>query len=364
MESGSASHENNLPAPQNEQSRSPARGRAQIGAGYFLITMGIIIGFFGFGALRPNSNKEIWIYIVGAALAFVAACVLSLAATLLRRGRKHLVPVLPLDAVPAGDFVLYLRAFTDDIKFTEVKVSNRGTASSPVLAPVPRTEEEQIRDAVLPFGPLIAVGRPGEPLPELGAQRGYLRHDSWQGTVLAMMRAAHLVLLSAGLSQGLHWELTQAIANVPPERLVLIIPMDHQEYSQFRQQLSHCFPQGLPPYPEGKTVKYSEKIRGVIYFNPDWDPAFARFDLESARGNKIRTIESHFVYGLQPVYQKLGAPWPGVENLPLLPTAVPQYWPLRRQLTRYYVTLAFSALFTLGSVVFVSFALVSMITSG
>jgi len=300
---------------------------------------------------------------VGAALAFVAAGVLSLAAKLLRQGRQHLVPVLPLDTVPAGDFVLYLRAFTDDIKFTEVKISNRGTASSPVIAPVPRTEEEQIRDAVQPSGPLIAVGRPGEPLPELGAQRGYLRHDSWQDTVLAMMRAARLVLLSAGLSQGLYWELTQAIANVPPERLVLIIPMDHQEYAQFRQQLSHCFPQGLPPYPEGKTVKYSEKIRGVIYFGPHWDAVFVRFDLESSRGNKIRTIESHFVYGLQPVYQQLDAPWPGVENLPLLPTAVPQYWPLRRQLARYYVGLAFSVLITLGSVVLVFFALVSIIMS-
>jgi hypothetical protein len=256
--------------------------------------------------------------------------------------------------------VLYLRAFTDDAKLTEVEIAYRGTGNV-ITVPVPRTEEEQMRDAVRPFGPLIAVGRPGESLPELGAQRGYLRHDSWQSTVLAMMRAARLVLLSAGLSEGLYWELTQAIANVPPERLVLIIPMNHQEYAQFWQQLSHCFPRGLPPYPEGTTIKYPEKIRGAIYFNPDWNPVFVRFDLESARGNQFRTIESHFVYGLQPVYQRLGALWPGVQ---LLPTKVPKAWPLRKQLARYYTSMVFFVLVALGFVVLAFFAIVLIIIPG
>jgi hypothetical protein len=84
MESGNSSHENNLPAPQNEHLRSPILGHAQIVASYSLIAIGGIIGFFGFGALRPNSHKEIWVYIIGAVLAFVAAYALSLATKLLR----------------------------------------------------------------------------------------------------------------------------------------------------------------------------------------------------------------------------------------------------------------------------------------
>ena len=56
--------------------------------------------------------------------------------------------------------VLYLRSFADD-----------GCAARRYGA---LTEEEQLAKALAWVGPLLAVGRPGEVLPHVGAQRIYV----------------------------------------------------------------------------------------------------------------------------------------------------------------------------------------------
>ncbi|HEX8866185.1 MAG TPA: hypothetical protein VF821_11065, partial [Lentzea sp.] len=86
-----------------------------------------------------------------------------------------------------------------------------------------RTEEEQIALALRPAGRLVAVGRPGEPLPEVGALRLYLRDDEWQAAVLDLMGRARLVVLAVGRGDGLLWELSRAVEVVAPHRLVLLV---------------------------------------------------------------------------------------------------------------------------------------------
>ena len=46
-----------------------------------------------------------------------------------------------------------------------------------------RTPEQELADILEHVGPVVAVGKPGEPLPELGAARLYVSHDEWQGKV-------------------------------------------------------------------------------------------------------------------------------------------------------------------------------------
>ena len=47
-------------------------------------------------------------------------------------------------------------------------------------------------------------------------------------------------------------------------------------------------------------------------FDADWTAHFVRFDTPGSPGNFQRVIESRFVYGLRPVYERLRADWPGV----------------------------------------------------
>ncbi len=351
---------------------SRALGRAQVGGGYLLMVVGGLLVFGGFSGLRPSVHKSAWPYLVGVLLAVAGALTLLLATKLLRQGRKHLVSILSLGTVPAGDFVIYLRSFTDDTRLTKVKLAQRSSTGPPVTVAVPRTEEEQLRAAVRPFGQLVAVGRPGEALPELGAQRGYLRGDSWQDAVVAMMREARLVLLVAGLSQSLRWEMATAVANVSPQQLVLLIPMGTEEYEVFRRELAETFPRGLPSYPQGKrSDKYRHRIAGAIHFDDRWIPRFVRFDLHSSRGNQFRPVESYFVYGLRPVYERLGAEWPGLDHIPWLPKGKsraaeilreswpPEQWPMREQLPRYYFFLGFTTLSVLATLVVIMLAIIT-----
>ena len=88
------------------------------------------------------------------------------------------------------------------------------------LIALPTPEQEMAR-ILQRLGPVVAIGKPGEPLPELGAARLYVAHERWQERVGELMRAASLVVIRVGASAGVLWEIKQAPASVPHQRLVL-----------------------------------------------------------------------------------------------------------------------------------------------
>ncbi|GAA1288211.1 hypothetical protein [Saccharothrix xinjiangensis] len=97
---------------------------------------------------------------------------------LLRHSRRNLAGVLgdPED-VRGQRFALYLRPFRDDALQASVQQDRVfGLPLNRVLTSG-RTEEEQIAAAFRRFGPMVAVGTPGELLPYVGAMRLYLRDD-------------------------------------------------------------------------------------------------------------------------------------------------------------------------------------------
>lgn len=118
--------------------------------------------------------------------------------------------------------VLYLRAFQEDGKtaMSAVMSSWKAKLYEIVQAATPEQELARLLDVV---GPMVAIGKPGEPLPELGAYRMYVDHDRWQSVVLDLMNSAALVVMRVGASAGVSWELEQMLAHVPRQRLLLLI---------------------------------------------------------------------------------------------------------------------------------------------
>jgi hypothetical protein len=108
--------------------------------------------------------------------------------------------------------VLYLRSFGIDavLRHTPGEFFQRGT------------EEEQLIAALDNIGPIIAIGKPGENLPELGAARVYLDDGVWQSEVTRLMDSAALVVLILGPGGGLWWELKTVLARVSPTRLIIL----------------------------------------------------------------------------------------------------------------------------------------------
>jgi hypothetical protein len=131
-----------------------------------------------------------------------------------------------------------------------------------------QTEEEQLEKALSAIGPVLAIGRPGERWPRLGARRIYVPNEQWKERVTERMRDAALVVLRLGQSPGIRWEISEAMTHVRPERLLLVSSFDKAQYLAFRQKLQETCDVALPPAYKAKRTDLGS-IRAFVYFEPD-----------------------------------------------------------------------------------------------
>ncbi|MFE6050725.1 transferase [Kitasatospora sp. NPDC056446] len=154
--------------------------------------------------------------------------------------------------------VLYLRSFGDDESAAEV---DDGADINL------HTREEQLAAALGAIGPVIAVGRPGERLPHLGAARFYLPLDDWQPTVLRLMELSQAVVLRLGQGDGLWWEVERARSTQPAGKLILLVPGGGP--SDLLARLNEHLPAPVPSEGPGGTGHW---ISTVVVFEDDWTP--------------------------------------------------------------------------------------------
>jgi hypothetical protein len=215
---------------------------------------------------------------------------------LLDQEGKHIGTIDPRDAV------LYLRPFGEDA----VAAGSRGRGN--VYFSHIATEEEQLAATLEPIGRLVAIGKPGEPLPEVGAIRMYVRDDEWQSVITEWLALARLVVLRLGFeSAGFIWEITQAPRLVDPEKVVLLVSQKQVGYEAFRQRVQHLFPRGLPAYSQ-KTVDLIRRngLTGLIYFERDWTPRFVWIRPLFLSMGFVHHAKSVFRRAFRPVFAQLG----------------------------------------------------------
>jgi len=175
---------------------------------------------------------------VAAPLALAAYALIAFGAGTLRRGWRH-------EAATADEAmridprapVVYLRSFQDDgqmlldgaKRWSRARVVGRFAATS---------AEQELAFILERIGPVIAIGKPGEPLPELGAARLYVAHEHWQQTVIGLLRRAAVVAIRVGASAGVRWEIERTLESVPRERILFIVLGDEKTAAQTARQLS------------------------------------------------------------------------------------------------------------------------------
>ncbi|WP_329375345.1 hypothetical protein [Streptomyces sp. NBC_01483] len=215
-----------------------------------------------------------------------------------RNGRRHYTKVIDSStAAEQGEFVLYLRSFDDDIARAQLESTITQGIPSMVGDVIlsGRTEEEQLIAALRPAGQVVTAGQPGQVLPHVGADRFFMADDDWQETILDLMIRARLVVIAAGSGEAVLWELRKAFRHLAsPHRLILIIPMESEAYSAFRERVSEALrqegerarewlPPKLPDYPPGDTLRsWNSAVKGLIRFDEDWQPLFDRFGVPGA----------------------------------------------------------------------------------
>lgn len=132
--------------------------------------------------------------------------------------------------------------------------------------------EQSLTARLARCGPVIAIGRPSEKLPSLGASRFYVSDELWQEKVADVATVARLVVWASGTTPGLQWEISHLVRELPPEKLILwahphLLDLDaperEAEWAAFVDGLGQLFPKPLPK-PLGKTQYFA--------FGPDFTP--------------------------------------------------------------------------------------------
>jgi hypothetical protein len=178
--------------------------------------------------------------------------------------------------------VVYLRAFDAD--------SKRMPGIIGMLGSPPRFEEYLIgRFKVL--GPCVAIGRPKEELPELGAARMYLSDENWQTEVTALVREARCVVAFVDrLTPGIEWELEHILMQQYADKLGLVLwfgPAEtenrelYELVAAFLRKLRNW---KLPPFENRPTaIKFSVQNQPVLVSCPRWWLSFGSELLHARR---------------------------------------------------------------------------------
>jgi hypothetical protein len=243
-------------------------------------------------------------------IALVGAVIMALGLLVHFRGRKQAAKGIAATSQSAlggtASHVLYLRSFRTDV-----------SSSAKVLVSGLTTEEEQLADVLRPFGQLIAIGKPGEPLPLPGAARMYASDAEWKGIVLDRMQSSSLVVIRASTRRGLLWEVEQAIHLLPPQNVIFfILNMTMKDYHQFAARVHEDLSLNLPDVPAFSllqaVVDYrqnpSKAQSGFIYFPQDWTPVFLPLPATIVRLG-YNDLRASFNEALRPVFERHRVPW-------------------------------------------------------
>ncbi|MBR0237643.1 MAG: hypothetical protein IJQ39_06115 [Thermoguttaceae bacterium] len=124
-------------------------------------------------------------------------------------------------------YILYLRSFNDDFE-----------TNKPLVGADFNTEEEILVKSLKNLGMVVAIGRPSEPAPPLGAKRIYVSNDQWQDKVQELSADARLVVLRLGETEGLKWEWEFCLDTIEDiSKLLLIVPASISSNQDYIDQL-------------------------------------------------------------------------------------------------------------------------------
>jgi hypothetical protein len=290
-------------------------------------------------ALLPLGSRLLILFSVPVAGSVLFYC----GGRILVRGKQHRAPVITSFGDLAEErYLLYLRPFSLDSEMALPPPDAPGALTRSPFELPGLTNEEFLTRQLSRLGRVVAIGRPGERLPLIGAERGYLPLDDWQDQVSELIRGAHAVLLSAAPGAGTVWEFTEALRTLDPARLVLLIYCGPEDYALFRVAVAREYAvrssrerawgpnADWPPLPrlpdlsppvagEAKGRRWDTALKGAVVFDHAWRAEFIAFAPHVPRLRPVWTVRRLVRRELEPVLGPLSRLPPARGRAPFRP---------------------------------------------
>ncbi|MFJ5280525.1 hypothetical protein [Streptomyces parvulus] len=292
-----------------------------------LLTVPAIFSLYDFLILSAKGDVALLPYwlrvliVVSAGLISGELFVGSFAAS--KRGRQYRQLIPSLEEMAGERYLLYLRPFAFDSALAHPPTEAPGRHTrSPFELPGKSYEEFMVWQ-FRSLCRVIAVGQPGERLPQIGAERGYLPLNDWKDTVSGLIQGAHAVIMIAAPAPGTAWEFTEALRTISPTRILLLI-YDDTDYRTFRETTTTEYatrssagpnthdwppfpqlPNIPPPTPHTKGACWEFPLTGVLSFDRQYHPRFTRFPATVPRVRHVWTIRRLVRRAFKPVLDSL-----------------------------------------------------------
>jgi TM2 domain-containing membrane protein YozV len=218
--------------------------------------------------------------------------------------------------------VVYLRSFAIDDEIVSTDVGRYTRLLTKLHYTAMASPEQELAWIMARVGPVVAIGKPGERLPQLGAARLYVDDEHWQDTIDALMTRSALVVVRAGNTPNLWWEIERAMARQRPERVIIVVLGPEARWAEFHRRFTEAF--GVPRGHTGKSEPpfrglvlrwlFSGRTQGrVIYFDsartPHQQPLTHPFTWSALFTNVYSPHGAALRGGMEPVFTALGLPW-------------------------------------------------------
>lgn len=140
------------------------------------------------------------------------------------------------------------------------------------------TTEQSLANFFESFGPVVAIGRPGERIAALGAYRDYVPDDKWQAKVLNYLQDAQAVLIQPSTSDGMAWELETVFRGFPHHKILFVFPEGWQHANDFEDLCTLLDPHLPEPLP--RCVPYRMRPT-FLWFERDGRPRWTELSYAS-----------------------------------------------------------------------------------
>jgi hypothetical protein len=193
----------------------------------FVLALFVLALMFAIGVGQTSQNSEngrsaklpIAVFVI-----LVLGPLLYVVSKLVNEGRRAMQRdarlVLRDDPRPP---VVYLRSFIHDASRQNPTRKVRGSAGLTLTVYSPPRQELHLTRAFRRVGPVVAIGQPGEYLPDLGAHRLYVDDAWWKSEILRLVQSARVVIIRIGPTLGTYWEFLNVFRCVPRDRIILYL---------------------------------------------------------------------------------------------------------------------------------------------